>query len=181
MEGQAEGEYTDKLEIHIVELPKWNLKSSAQDKDGREELRNWARFLHAEKKEEFEMAANTSPYVEKAYERLMYISADEEKRREYEEREKAIRDYNWLMKSNWRMGHEEGVREGIEQGIKQGIKQGIIKKVCRKLCKGKTAEVIAEELEEDLGEIVKICQAAREFAPDYDDELVIKKLLEDQV
>jgi len=41
------------------------------------------------------------------------LSADEEKRLEYEAREKAIRDYNWQMKSNWRSGHEEGIKEGI--------------------------------------------------------------------
>jgi len=36
----------------------------------------------------------------------MTISADDQKRLEYEAREKAIRDYNWQMKSNWRSGHE---------------------------------------------------------------------------
>ena len=64
--------YTDKLEIHILELPKLKERNYPST-----ELLNWARFFNAEQKEEFEMAAEASPQVEKAYERLIDISADE--------------------------------------------------------------------------------------------------------
>jgi len=103
----------DKLGIHIMELPK--LEKRAFPKT---DLWNWAQFFHAENKEEFEVAAKTDPYITKAYEKLVHLSADEEKRLEYEAREKAIRDYNWQMKSNWRSGHEEGIKEGIKEGIR---------------------------------------------------------------
>lgn len=112
--------YTDKLEIHILELPK--LKECNYPHT---ELLNWACFFNAEQKEEFEMAAESSPHVEKAYERLMDISADEEKRLEYEAREKAIRDHNYLMDYNLKRGLEEGRKKGMELGIKQGIEQGV--------------------------------------------------------
>ena len=104
--------YTDKLEIHILELPKL--------KDGNypdTELLNWARFFNAEQKEEFEMAAEASSHVERAYERLTDISADEEKRLEYEAREKAIRDHNYLMDYNLK----RGLKEGREQSTKAFI------------------------------------------------------------
>lgn len=52
----------------------------------------------------------------------------------------------------------------------------LVEQVCRKLRKGKEAEAIAEELGEDLHVIRKICQAALEFAPDYDNGLVFDKL-----
>ncbi len=112
--------YTDKLEIHILELPK--LKN--QDYPDTE-LLNWARFFNAEQKEEFEMAAEASPHLEKAYERLMDISADEEKRLEYEAREKAIRDHNYLMNYNLKRGLEEGQKKGMELGLKEGREQGL--------------------------------------------------------
>lgn len=67
------------------------------------------------------MASKDNEYLEKAYERLVNISADEKKRREYEARQDSLRDCNWQMKSNWR----QGVREGMEQGMKQGMERGM--------------------------------------------------------
>ena len=49
------------------------------------------------------------------------------------------------------------------------------RQVCTKLKKGKTQEVIAEELEENLSTIRSICEAAEEFAPEYDWKKVMKK------
>jgi hypothetical protein len=42
---------------------------------------------------------------------------DKEKRREYEAREKAIRDYNHQMYHAEKRGLEEGMKLGLEQGI----------------------------------------------------------------
>ena len=54
---------------------------------------------------------------------------DEIERWQYEQREKAIRDYISGMRSSQRegmkRGMEEGLKQGIEQGIEQGLKQGI--------------------------------------------------------
>ncbi|MCI9251620.1 MAG: Rpn family recombination-promoting nuclease/putative transposase [Lachnospiraceae bacterium] len=101
--------YTDKLELHILELPK------IAERDYQEtELLNWGRFFNGEKKEEFELAAEGSLYIEKAYERLTEISADDLKRLEYEAREKAIRDHNYLMDYNL----ELGIKKGLDQGAK---------------------------------------------------------------
>ena len=60
--------------------------------------------------------AEKDQYIEKAYEALKNISADEEKRLEYEAREKALRDHDYLMKSNWEAGEKIGINKGIEQG-----------------------------------------------------------------
>ena len=107
--------YTDKIEFHVIELPKIP-----------EEFKNdnlillWAKFLNAERKEEFEMIAKKDAYIEKAYQHLQIISQDKEKRLEYETREKAIRDYNFLIKKSKEEGLEEGRIEGKREGRIEG-------------------------------------------------------------
>ena len=75
--------------------------------------------------------------------------------------------------------YEEGVAAGIVQGREEGRRVGEeqvrIQLICTKLKKGKTPEVIAEELEEDLSPIRSICEAAEEFAPEYDWKKVMEK------
>ena len=107
--------YSDKLEVHILELPKLSENNYPET-----ELLNWAKFMNAERQEEFEAMAEKDQYIEKAYEALKNISADEEKRLEYEAREKALRDHDYLMKSNWEAGLEAGEKIGINKGIEQG-------------------------------------------------------------
>ena len=50
----------------------------------------------------------------------------------------------------------------------------MIRLVCRKLRKGKSAEEIASDLEEDEIRIRIICNQAQNYAPNYDEEEVIK-------
>lgn len=111
--------YTDKMEIHIVELPK--LKKYQYPET---ELLRWARFFNAENKEEMQMAVQGDKYMEKAYNRLVNLSADDEKRLEYEERQKAIRDYNHMINSGWRTGYAEGHAEGLAEGHAEGHAKG---------------------------------------------------------
>lgn len=126
--------YSDKLELHVLELPKLSKYEYPQTV-----LLNWAKFINAEKKEEMEKMAQTDESLQKAYERVLELSADERKRLEYEAREKALRDYNSQMKSNWKAGHEAGVKEGITEATIR-----IYKKL------GKTKEEIGRILMEEL-------------------------------
>ena len=48
----------------------------------------------------------------------------------------------------------------------------------KNLRKGKTTEQIAEDLDEDIVEIRNICEAAEAFAPAYDAEQVLRKVME---
>ena len=122
MEDTIRRMYSDKLEIHILELPKLAERQYPQT-----ELLKWASFFQAEKKEEFEMAAEGSSYIERAYERLTEISADDLKRLEYESREKAIRDHIYLMNYNLKKGLEEGKEEGRKEGREEGLEEGLTK------------------------------------------------------
>ena len=85
--------YTDKMEFHLIQLPKLPKKLREDSSD----IELWAKFINAERKEEFDMLAQKNQYIESAYERLQVISQDREKRLEYEAREKAILDHNQMM------------------------------------------------------------------------------------
>ena len=108
--------YSDKLELHVLELPKL-----AKHQYPETELLSWMQFINAETEEEFEMAAEKSEYIKKAYEDLNRISADEEKRLEYEERERAIRDHQYFSTVYKNTGLKEGRREGRQEGRQEGI------------------------------------------------------------
>lgn len=99
--------YTDKMEFHVIELP----KLPKELKEGSTDIELWAKFINAESKEEFDMLAHKDPYIESAYQKLQVISQDQDKRMKYEAREKALRDYH------------EGLMEAEERGEKRGEKR----------------------------------------------------------
>ena len=57
-----------------------------------------------------------------------------------------------------------------------GKEMMLIHKMCIKLKKGKSLEQISEELEETYSVIEGIMKKIEEFAPDYDEEKIIKTL-----
>ena len=75
-------------------------------------------------------------------------------------------------------GLAEGRSEGLAEGLSKGEERILIRQICKKLRKGKTTKQIAEDLEEDIEKIEKICEAAREFAPDYDCDRIYERLHE---
>ena len=78
--------YTDLMEIYVLELGK--LPTEDRNESG---IIRWMRFLSGKCKEDLKKMAEKDPYIEKAYEELERMSADEKKRLEYEAREKALR------------------------------------------------------------------------------------------
>lgn len=106
--------YTDQIEFHVLELP----KLPEELKEDSNNILLWAKFINAERKEEFEMLANRDPYIASAYQHLQIISQDQEKRIEYEARERALRDHNQMMKES----REEGIAEGERRTIHRMLK-----------------------------------------------------------
>ena len=104
--------YTDKMEFHVLELSKLpkELKEDTSD------ILLWAKFISAEREEEFDMLATKNPYIKSAYEQLQVISQDKQKRLEYEAREKAIRDHNQMMYEAEQRGEERGMQRGMQIG-----------------------------------------------------------------
>ena len=104
--------YTDKMEFHVIELPK--LPEGLRE--GCSSLELWAKFIDSERKEDLDMIAQMDPYIESAYKKLQLISQDKEKRQEYEAREKAIRDHAEMMLEAEERGWKRGVEKGLEKG-----------------------------------------------------------------
>ncbi len=107
--------YTDKMEFHLIELP----KLPQELKDEKDDVLLWAKFINSERKEDFEMLATKNIYIQSAYNTLQVISQDEEKRIEYEAREKALRDYNQGMLEARESGWQEGEKAGREKGKRE--------------------------------------------------------------
>ena len=87
--------------------------------------------------------AEKDPYIEKAYEELERMSADEKERLEYEAREKALRDYNSQMSSARRRGEAIGKEIGEKIGIKLGEKSCEERIILNMHQLGKSAEEIS--------------------------------------
>ncbi len=78
------------------------------------------------------------------------------------------------------MTMEERDRQIREDGVEEGKLQVLVEQVCKKLSKGKSLEQIADELEEEPAKIQQICDAAADFAPDYDTLEILNMLLEEE-
>lgn len=121
----------DPADIHVLELPK--LPEELREDSG--DILLWAKFINAERKEEFDMLAEKNIYIGSAYRQLQTISQD---------RQKAILDYN------------QGIYEAEQRGIQRGIQQGIAeeqKNTERERRRAEDAEARIRELEKMLKNI----------------------------
>ncbi len=131
---QETGElYSDLLEFHVLELPK--LANTTHPEDA---ILRWAKFFHGKTREEMEEMAVKDEYIYEAFQMLDRMSMDEEKRREYDAREKAIRDHNSLVKQYRTMGLEQGRAEGKEK------EKSAISKLISKLIEDNRIDLVQE-------------------------------------
>ena len=108
--------YNDKMELQILELK----KLSGEIQTG-EDIVNWMRFFNGKKRKEFEDMARVDEYLDEAYEALKRLSADDEKRLEYEARAKVLRDHINVLEGIKEEGMEEGRKEGRKEGIQMAV------------------------------------------------------------
>ena len=124
--------YTDKMEFHLIELP----KLPQELKDDKDDILLWAKFISSERKEDFEMLATKNTYIQSAYKTLQVISQDDQKRMEYEARQKALRDYNQGMLEAEERGEKRGREEGIKALILDNLEERVTQeRILRKLQK----------------------------------------------
>ena len=140
--------YSDKMELQILELK----KLPPEVKTG-EDVLAWMKFFSSKSKEEFQNMAKTNEYFDEAYNTLLNLSADEQKRLEYEAREKALKDYNTQISSaekrgikageeiGRKVGEEIGLRRGKELGEQEGERR--TRQVFKLYMQGKSPEEIA--------------------------------------
>ena len=185
-------EFTDALEIHVLELGK--------PLTGKEKADEWIQFFNVETEEDLRMikAKTKNPGILEAIRELRRLSLDSPMKWRYDAYLKRKRDEKareaYVWEEGEAKGREEGKAEGRAEGRTEGESEGkaegraegkaegrtegesykLVSQVCRKLRKGKEPERIAEELEEEVELIQRICQAAKEFGPGYDEEKVFK-------
>lgn len=111
---------TEDIEIHFLEIPNFEVKSVREMK----RLDRWlAYFSNKLNETETEALAMSEAAIQETMKAEHVFMQDDIERWQYEQREKAIRDYISGMRSSQR----EGMKRGMEEGLKQGLKQGIEK------------------------------------------------------
>ncbi len=105
--------FTDKIEMHYLQLPKFKQKCKRISN----KLEEWLTFISFENMEELKMIENEK--VKKAEEELEYLSGDEAERRIAYLRETAEIDRKFAMTAARDQGREEGkIEEKIETAKK---------------------------------------------------------------
>lgn len=137
---------TDKLEIHIIELPK--VKETGGK---REDLLDWLYFIENPGDERVIKNMEKNEGLREAKEKLEVMSDDEYMQRIAEWREKAIRDEKELLNT----GYHKGMKEGMKQGEKEKRKE--IQRIAKKLKEeNMTLEQISKITELTIEEIEKL-------------------------
>ena len=121
---------TDRLELHIIELEKLEIRNNKSKEE--EELLNWCKFIKfPEKVEESIIMKNEE--IKKAKEQLDKMSQDKKERRLAELREKAIKDEIAIRDSGYNEGRKEGLKEGIKKTAKNMLEMKIDKEIILKV------------------------------------------------
>ena len=139
------------IELKPTELRKLSKDDKYASKISKEysetTLYDWGKFFSIESEKELKEMYGKNEYIDKACDHIVELSADEMKKIEYDERFKALCDYNTQMNYNYNKGVEDGVQKGITQGIQQGIDMTMIDLIQTKLAKNMSIAEIAKELE----------------------------------
>ena len=144
--------FTDKLEIHTLELPK--VPPVSDDT----ELWKWPRFFAAKTKGDFEMVSKASPVIAKAYAVLQELSADEQARQIAESREKHRRDEAARRKDAQKLGEEIGKKKGRVEGRVEGRAEGRAEMVQNMLLGGMSHAQVAALTKLPLAEVKRLAK-----------------------
>jgi predicted transposase/invertase (TIGR01784 family) len=106
---------TDALEIHFIDMVKFR---RVEEKDIRHDaLHRWLTWFDKDSPQTLvEEVINMDRAIQKAQEKMVYISRDKEALRAYQMREMAL--------SDWTSGINHARREGIQEGIEKGRREG---------------------------------------------------------
>ncbi len=121
MNPETRHQLTDDLELHFLEIPKYQSKEIKKMSRIERWLAYFANQLDKEGKEELAMS---SPAIKEAMTASECYVMNDKSYQEYLARESAILDYNNDVLGNRRLGREEGRKEGREEGHREGRKEG---------------------------------------------------------
>jgi predicted transposase/invertase (TIGR01784 family) len=111
---------TDALEIHFIDMVKFRRLA---DRDIRNDpLQRWMTWFDKESPSRLvEEVVTMDTAIQKAEEKMVYVSNDKETLRAYQMREMALSDWTSGLNHARREGKQEGRREGKREGKREGI------------------------------------------------------------
>lgn len=129
---------TNKMELHIIELPKVKGEEKVEDK-----LLDWLYFLENPKGRRVKEKMEENEELKEAGEKLDGLSADERMQKIAELRQKAIMD----EKATYRKGIKDGMKQGQEQKNREIAKKMLAKNISVELIEEVTG-LSKEEIED---------------------------------
>ena len=129
---------TNKLELHIIELPKIKGKEKIES-----ELLDWLFFLENPKSERVEEKMNDNEELKEAVTKVNRMSEDEYMQRIADLREKAIIDERSMISYATNQGIQQGERKEKLETAKKMLEEGIDLEVIQRVT-GLTKEEIME-------------------------------------
>ena len=124
LDGHREEIVIDNIEWWFIELPKFR----KMHKDINNKIDQWLLFIDDEEKELVKMAEEKNQTLQKAREKMNYLTGDAAVRRLAELREIWELDYN----SDINYAREKGLKSGLKRGKKEGKKENSIE-IAKKL------------------------------------------------
>ena len=124
--------FSDDLEIHVIELPKWKLQIMGDDqKPDREKIKELRRlekwvsyFSKRTKGEELEAIAMSEPRIKEALAAQTIFRRDKDSWGEYQDAEKQKSDEKAIRRTALEEGEARGLKKGEKIGEKRGEKRG---------------------------------------------------------
>lgn len=96
----------------------------------------------------------------------------------YRAEAKKVSIYEYDEEEHMRMEREENYAWGLEVGRAEGRIKENVYAICKKIKKGNTVPEIAEMLELDEIVVKRIYDIAKGFAPEFDEEQIVRKYME---
>ncbi len=156
-------EFTDLLEIHVIELKK--------EVTGQGEVEDWIRFFNIETEADMKMikSKTKNPGIVEAINTLRVMSMNSGLRFRYEAYLKRVADERAREGYVWDQGREAGLKEGIEAGKAEGKNEGIAtgKAEGEQLLADLMERLISDNRMEDVKLAVRDEQARRRLYREY--------------
>ena len=124
-ESETNEVFTDLMQIHIIELPKFK-KEPSEIKD---ELESWVEFLKEPSAEVVEMLSKKVPEIIEAFEVLKVVSSDVETRRDAEIRIKAMSDKASSLAGAKKEGEYQKSLSVAKVSLENGLSMDMIAKI----------------------------------------------------
>ena len=171
--------YSDKFQIHVLELSKLNDPFPEED----QELYYWAKMIAAENLEVMQMQVHDNPYRQAVFDEAKYASLNPMQRYVYLREFMTAMDYNSQVSWNREQGLAEGLVKGRSEGLASGLAKGdlgrLFSQIQKKIQKGKTLSETASELEDTEEHLLPLYKAVQQH-PDLTAEQLADLFLKEQ-